>query len=65
MPTSRESPAISLAKRIADRLAKEELLAAPQPQRFTDSLANGSLKEGDWRLALESAPKRKKRPTKT
>jgi hypothetical protein len=53
MESSRESPALTLARRIAARLKREKLLS-DRADRFTDALANGKLKEGDWRLALEA-----------
>lgn len=62
METLRESPALSLAKRIAARLKREKLVS-DRADRFTDALASGKLKEGDWRLALEvvSEPKDKQK----
>jgi hypothetical protein len=62
MESSGDSPAVSLAKRIAARLKREKLLS-DRADRFTDALASGKLKEADWRLALEAVlePKEKQK----
>ena len=62
MASSQESPALALAKRIAGRLKREKLLVPDRFDRFTDSLASGKLKEGDWRLALELVLEPRNRP---
>jgi hypothetical protein len=62
MASSQESPALSLAKRIAARLKREKLLSSDRFDRFNDSLASGKLKESDWRLALESVLEPTKKP---
>jgi len=64
MKSKRETPAQSLAKRIAERMVKEKLLDPDRVDQFSTSLAAGKLKEGDWRLEIESTPKSTKIPHK-
>jgi hypothetical protein len=64
MSGKRETPAEVLSKRIAERMTKEKLLDPDRAARFTLSLAAGKLKESDWRLEIESAPKAAKTPRK-
>jgi hypothetical protein len=57
MPGKRQTPAEALSRRITERMAKEKLLDPDRADRFSLSLAAGRLKEGDWRLEVESANK--------
>ncbi len=41
-----------LAKQIVDKLKEEKLINASDKQLVT-KLANGSMKEADWKIALE------------
>jgi hypothetical protein len=43
-----------LAKQIADKLKEENLISATDKQ-LTTKLANGNMKEADWKIALEEA----------
>jgi len=42
----------TLAKQIADKL-KEEKLINPADRQLAVKLANGNMKEADWKIALE------------
>jgi hypothetical protein len=64
MSAKKDPPAVSLAKRIVDRLEKEELLDVTRVNRFIDSLATGKLRDSDWKLATEAIPRPKKKPMK-
>ncbi len=64
MPGKRQTPAEALSRRITERMAKEKLLDPDRADRFSLSLAAGKLKEGDWRLEVESVGKAAKSPRK-
>lgn len=64
MSSKRETPAQSLARMITARMAKEKLLDPARADRFSFSLAAGKLKDSDWRLEIESAPRVTKTPRK-
>jgi len=64
MDSQSDSPAVALAKRITSRLEKEDLLDLSRVDRFIDSLAQGKLRDGDWKLALEKVPKSTRKSTK-
>lgn len=51
--TNEPTPAQVLAERIARRLVSEGLLAEGRFPRLSAALAEGKLKESDWRMALE------------
>jgi hypothetical protein len=42
----------TLAKQIVDKLKEEKLINATDKQLFA-KLSNGSMKEADWKIALE------------
>jgi hypothetical protein len=64
MASKRDSPALSLSKRIVAKLEKEDLLDLSRVDRFVDLLASGKLRDGDWKLAIEKVPKSTKKSTK-
>lgn len=53
MASTKQSPAFSVAKKIVSSLEQEGLLDVSRVDRFLESLANGKLREGDWKLAIE------------
>ena len=53
MSAAEQTPAQVLAHRIAKRLVSEGLLAEGRFPRLASALADGKLKESDWRMALE------------
>lgn len=55
--SAKDPPSFLLAKRIAERLVKERLLESRKVDRFVQLLADGKLKESDWRLDLEAVAK--------
>ncbi len=64
MASSTESPALALSRRIVTRFVSEGLLTPDRAERFANALADGTLEQGDWRLALEVDPKPAHRPQK-
>ena len=54
-----ETPSQKLAARILKRLADAKLLREADAQALASKLAAGSLKQEDWRLAVEKALEKK------
>lgn len=48
-----ETPAQALARRIVERLVKEQLLSADDANAIQPKLAEGKLRGEDWRLPIE------------
>lgn len=48
-----ETPSQALAQKIAERLQKEGLLSAEALKKAQANLADGRLRQEDWRLLLE------------
>lgn len=55
--TKRETPAEVLAKRIGNRMMEEKLLHPERADNFLSKLVLGKLKEGDWRIEIETSSK--------
>ena len=53
MSAAEQTPAQVLAERITKRLVSEGLLAEGRFPRLSAALAEGKLKESDWRMVLE------------
>lgn len=53
-----------LAKQIADKLKEKKLISATDKQ-LAIKLANGSMKEGDWKIALEEIINKPKETTES
>jgi hypothetical protein len=53
-----------LAKQIADKLKEEKLISATDKQLAT-KLANGGMKEADWKIALEEIINKPKETTES
>lgn len=54
-----ETPSKQLADRIMDRLIAEGLMSSDDRKKLLTKLADGKLKQEDWRLAVELAGSRK------
>jgi hypothetical protein len=57
MTSKRETPAEALARRIGDRMLEERLLHPDRADNFLSKLVLGKLKEGDWRIEIETSSK--------
>lgn len=64
MPEKKEKPAEGLARKITERMTNDNLLDADRADKFTRLLVTGKLKEGDWRLEVESNSKARETPKK-
>ena len=60
MTSKRETPAEALARRIGDRMLQEELLHPERADNFLSKFVLGKLKEGDWRIEIETSAKPEK-----
>lgn len=54
-----ETPSQKLAARILKRLTDAKILREDDAQAIAPKLANGTLRQEDWRLAIEKALERK------
>ena len=57
MTSKRETPAETLAKRITERMLKENLLHSDRVNNFLSKFVIGKLKESDWRIEIEASAK--------
>ena len=57
MTSKRETPAEALARRIGDRMLQEKLLQPERVDNFLSKFVLGKLKEGDWRIEIETSVK--------
>jgi hypothetical protein len=55
MTSKRETPAETLARRITDRMLQEKLLHPERADNFLEKFVLGKLKEGDWRIEIETS----------
>ena len=55
MTSKRETPAEILAGRIKDRMLRENLLHPGRVDNFIEKFVLGKLKEGDWRIEIETS----------
>ena len=55
-----DAPAADLAKKIVDRLVEEKLISEKSADKFVKDLANGKVRQEDWRTAVEQ-PMREER----
>lgn len=56
-PDPLETPSQALARQIIDRLVAEGLISTKAGATLQPQLAEGKLRAGDWRLAIELASK--------
>jgi len=54
-----DTPSKQLAGKIMDRLIAEKLMSPDDRKKLLPKLADGKLKQEDWRLAVELAGSRK------
>lgn len=64
MTSNRQTPAEILAGRITDRMLQENLLQPERADNFLAKFLLGKLKEGDWRIEIETSTKPGKFQTK-
>jgi ABC-type multidrug transport system fused ATPase/permease subunit len=57
MTSKRQTPAEILAGRITDRMLQENLLQPERADNFLSKFVLGKLKEGDWRIEIETSTK--------
>lgn len=57
------SPSERLSAKILERLVKERLIFPADAQKFAAELAAGRLRSEDWRLSIEMAAEKQKKPS--
>lgn len=57
-----DTPSERLASKILDRLVKEKILAPGDQSKLLTRLSAGKIKAEDWRLAIELAGSKEKKP---
>lgn len=50
-----DTPSSQLAEKIMQRLAEEKLFRPEDQKKLLERIADGSIKQEDWRLAIELA----------
>ena len=57
-----DAPSLALAKKIVDRLVHEKLLTEQDGKKILPKLAEGKLRQEDWRLPVELGNAKESKP---